>query len=115
MSEERLGFVGVVVEEKNSVPMVNAILSEFGSLIRGRMGVPDPERQEAVICLVVRGTTDQLGAMNGRLGNLPGVQVKSALTSSGREDGRAARGVAPKETATTAQSVKQSLEAKKEG
>ena len=92
MNEERLGFVGVLVEEKASVPMVNAILSEFGSLIRGRMGVPDPERQEAVICLVVRGTTDRLGAMNGRLGNLPGVQVKSALTAASREEAKPARG-----------------------
>ena len=86
MNEERLGFVGVVVDDKGSVPTVNAILSEFGPLIRGRMGVPDPERQEAVICLIVRGTTDRLGAMTGRLGNLPGVQVKSALTAPAREE-----------------------------
>lgn len=81
MNEERLGFVGVVVENRDAVPTVNAILSEFGSLIRGRMGVPDLERQESVICLIVRGTTDRLGAMTGKLGNLPGVRVKSALTA----------------------------------
>jgi hypothetical protein len=30
---------------------------------------------------VVKGTNEQLGAMTGRLGNLKGVQVKSALAS----------------------------------
>ena len=32
--------------------------------------------------LIVNGSSDQLGAMTGRLGNLPGVQVKSALTAA---------------------------------
>lgn len=82
MSDERLGFVGVVVDDRASVPAMNDILSAFGHIIRGRMGVPEPERDQAVICLVVRGTNEQLGAMTGRLGNLPGVQVKSALCSA---------------------------------
>ena len=46
------------------------------------MGVPDPQGGEAVIGLIVRGTIDQLGALTGRLGNLPGVRAKSALTSA---------------------------------
>lgn len=79
MSAERLGFVGVVIDDRASVPAVNNVLSAFAPIIRGRMGVPDQERSEAVICLIVRGTNDQLGAMTGRLGNLPGVQVKSGL------------------------------------
>ena len=45
------------------------------------MGVPDPQSGEAVIGLIVRGTNEQLGALTGRLGNLPGVRAKSALTA----------------------------------
>ena len=40
------------------------------------------EGGEAVIGLIVRGTNDQLGALTGRLGSLPGVRAKSALTSA---------------------------------
>ena len=65
MADERLGFVGIVVEDRASVPAVNEILSSFSPIIRGRMGVPDPQGGEAV-----------------RLGNLPGVRAKSALTSA---------------------------------
>ena len=90
MAEERLGFVGVVIENRQSVQKVNEILSSFAGIIEGRMGVPSPSRGQAVICLIVRGSNDQLGAMTGRLGNLSGVQVKSALvqpkTTTGGND-----------------------------
>ena len=81
MAEERLGFVGIVVEDRASVRAVNEILSGFAPISRGRMGVPDPQSGEAVIGLIVRGTNEQLGALTGRLGNLPGVRAKSALTA----------------------------------
>lgn len=82
MADERLGFVGIVIDDRASVPQVNSILSEFGSIIRGRMGIPDQQSGEAVIGLIVRGGNDRLGALTGRLGNLHGVQVKSALTTA---------------------------------
>ena len=82
MEGTRLGFVGIVIEERAMAVKVNEILSAFGGIIRGRMGVPDPQGGEAVIGLIVRGTNDQLGALTGRLGGLAGVRAKSALTSA---------------------------------
>ena len=81
MSDIRLGFVGVVVEERCQAEAVNRVLSRFGGIIRGRIGIPDHETGSAVIGLIVEGTNDQVGAMTGMLGNLQGVTVKSALTS----------------------------------
>lgn len=79
--ERRLGVVGIVVTERENVAArLNAILSEYGNIIVGRMGVPYHERQVSVIALIVDGTTDQIGALTGKLGSLPGVSVKSALT-----------------------------------
>jgi len=83
---ERMGFVGIIIEDRTSVPAVNDILSAFAPIIRGRMGVPDHQTGEAVIGLIVKGTNEQLGAMTGRLGNLSGVQVKSALASPQKEE-----------------------------
>ena len=76
----RLGFVGVVVEDRHQAAQVNQVLSLFGEVIRGRIGIPERDGGTAVIGLVVEGTNDQVGAMTGKLGNLPGVTVKSALT-----------------------------------
>ena len=78
--ERRLGFVGIVVENREETPRVNRVLSEAGALIRGRIGVPNVEEGTAVIGLIVEGTNEELGAMTGRLGNIPGITVKSALT-----------------------------------
>ena len=39
-----------------------------------------------IIALLVDGNTDALGAMTGKLGNIPGVKVRSVLlTAAGRE------------------------------
>lgn len=81
MSDIRLGFVGVVIEERSRAEDVNRILSQFGEIIRGRIGIPDQETGLAVMGLIVEGTNDKVGAMTGRLGNLSGVTVKSALTA----------------------------------
>ncbi len=78
--EKRIGFVGVVVEDMARSAQVNAILSEYGDMITGRIGVPNAARSMGVIGLIVEGTTDRVGALTGRLGNVPGVIVKSALT-----------------------------------
>lgn len=85
MQDIRLGFVGVVVEDRAQAEQVNRILSGFGDIIRGRIGIPDHETGHAVIGLVVEGTNDQVGAMTGKLGNLPGVTVKSAMTARKKE------------------------------
>lgn len=41
MSDTRLGFVGVVVEERCRAEDVNRILSAYGEIIRGRIGIPE--------------------------------------------------------------------------
>lgn len=82
MSQEiRLGFVGIVIEDRAQAAQVNQILSGFGDIIRGRIGVPDHQTGEAALGLIVQGTNEQIGAMTGRVGNVAGVQVKSALTA----------------------------------
>lgn len=77
----RMGVVGIVVTNRlENAPKVNEILTSYGHIIVGRMGIPYRERGFSVISLIVDGTTDELGAMTGKLGSIPGVKVKTALT-----------------------------------
>lgn len=79
--EKRLGFVGVIIHgRKKTAPMVNNILTEFGELIIGRMGIPQVKKELSVIVLIVNATTDEVGALTGKLGKVSGVSVKSALS-----------------------------------
>lgn len=79
--EKRVGVVGIVVEDREKAKEVNEILSLHGDIIIGRMGIPYKERDISVISLIVDGTTDEISAMTGKLGKIPSVQVKAALTS----------------------------------
>lgn len=78
---KRIGTVGIVIENRNIVLEVQALLSEFGEIILGRMGVPDKESGISAISLIVKGSIEQISALSGKLGKLDGVSVKSALNS----------------------------------
>ena len=78
----RIGVVGIVIDDpKHISDKVNAVISDHGHIVLGRMGIPRPEYQVGVVSLIIEGTTDEIGSLTGRLGNIPGVTVKSALTS----------------------------------
>ena len=82
--ERRIGFVGLILEGRESVEAVNRVLSEHAELILARVGLPRRDKGVSVITLVVEATTDELGGLTGKLGKAPGVSVKSALSKQGK-------------------------------
>jgi putative iron-only hydrogenase system regulator len=79
--ENRIAVIGIVVSNREeAAKKVNEILSTFGSIIVGRMGLPYKERDISVISIIVDGTNDEIGALTGKLGNVAGIKVKVALT-----------------------------------
>ena len=42
--ETRVAVMGIVVENTNSIEVLNALLHEYGSYIIGRMGIPYREK-----------------------------------------------------------------------
>lgn len=79
----RIGVIGIVVEGDRSIAQqVQSIISDFGDIIVGRMGVPEKQYNISVISLIVNGTTEQISSLTGKLGKLENVSVKSALTST---------------------------------
>lgn len=84
--ESRIGVVGIIVENPaQDAARVNEILSQYSSIIVGRMGIPYRNRGVSVIALTVDGSNDEIGAMTGRLGQLRHVSVKSALAPPQKE------------------------------
>jgi putative iron-only hydrogenase system regulator len=79
-AEHRLGVVALFVENRlAAAPKVNAVLSDHAAIVVGRMGIPYRERDLSVVAIIVDGTNDEIGAMTGKLGTIPGVSVKAAL------------------------------------
>ncbi len=81
--EKRLGVVSVIVERPVApVDEVNELLTQFGDDIVGRFGLPYPQRGVNIITLVVDTSVERVSALTGRLGKLPGVQVRSLMSKT---------------------------------
>ena len=77
----KIGVIGIIIEKDRSIAeKVNKLLSEYGDMICGRMGVPDSENGVFVISVIVKATNEKISALTGKLGRLPNVKVKSAVT-----------------------------------
>jgi putative iron-only hydrogenase system regulator len=77
---KRLGFVGIIIDDRDKCAgIVNSVLSEHAELILARTGLPRIKENTSIITLVIDATTDELGVLTGKLGNIPGVSVKSGL------------------------------------
>lgn len=77
---KRLGFIGIIIDDREkSAAIVNEILSQHAELILARTGLPKAKGNTSVITLVIDATTDELGLLTGKLGNISGISVKSGL------------------------------------
>ena len=65
--DNRTGAVAIVVTRKDAVAKVQTVLTDFGEIIVGRMGVPNH-------------TVERISALVGNLGRIIGVTAKSVLT-----------------------------------
>lgn len=77
--EKRIGSVLMVLRDKSLAPQMNQIISEYSDIIIGRQGLPVHSTGDAIISLVLEGTTDEIGALTGKLGRLKGLAIKSAV------------------------------------
>jgi len=77
---KRIGTVTIIISDRISQSArVNEILSKHADIIIGRMGLPYFPKKISIICLIVNGSTDQLGSLTGQLGSIDGAQVKSVM------------------------------------
>ena len=80
--QKRLAVVAIMVEDATSVQKVNALLSEYGSFIVGRMGLPNVKDSVNVISLVMSAQVEVINALTGKLGSLKGVTAKTLFSKN---------------------------------
>jgi putative iron-only hydrogenase system regulator len=78
--EKRIGSALIIVKDNSGVSRLNEILSVHSNIIIGRQGIPLRDRKINLISLVLEGSTDEIGALAGQIGRLPGMEIKSVLT-----------------------------------
>ena len=77
MTESRVALIGIIIPNKESVEELNHLLSEYGTYIIGRMGLPYKERNISIISVAMDAPNDVINSLTGKLGMLPGISTKT--------------------------------------
>ena len=80
--ETRVAVMSIIVENPDAVEALNKMLHQYGEYIIGRMGVPYREKDIHVISIAIDAPQDTIAALSGKIGNLPGVSVKTAYSNA---------------------------------
>lgn len=78
---KRIAIIGVILEDpKGYQYQFNELVSQQKNMVKGRMGLPFDDLHLAVISLVIEGTMDEINSFTGKLGRIPSVTVKTAIS-----------------------------------
>nr|WP_302649779.1 TM1266 family iron-only hydrogenase system putative regulator [uncultured Agathobaculum sp.] len=77
----RVAVMGIIVEDMDSVAQLNELLHTYGKYIIGRMGIPYREKGINIVSIAIDAPQDTISALSGRIGNLPGISVKTAYSN----------------------------------
>lgn len=73
--------MSAIVENTDSVEKLNELLHQYGEFIIGRMGLPYKTRKINIVSIALDAPQDTISSLAGKLGNLPGVSVKTAYSN----------------------------------
>jgi putative iron-only hydrogenase system regulator len=78
---KRIAVVSAVLEDpKSCQKLFNDTLSAYSGIVKGRMGLPFEGEGISVVSVVLHGELDSINALTGKLGNIPNVTVKTAIS-----------------------------------
>lgn len=76
---KKIAVISAILEApKECQEEFNTVIASFRGSIRGRMGIPF-EEGISVISLTVTGELNEINSLTGKLGNIKGVTVKTAI------------------------------------
>ena len=77
----RIAVMGIIVENMESVEILNSILHDYGEYIVGRMGIPYRKKNVNIVSIAVDAPQDVISAMSGKIGKIEGISVKTAYSN----------------------------------
>lgn len=79
MQESRLAVISIIVENREVSPQINALLSEFGEYVIGRMGIPYKVKGVSVISIALDAPMEIINKLTGKIGMLSSVTAKTLM------------------------------------
>ncbi|MGI6685806.1 MAG: TM1266 family iron-only hydrogenase system putative regulator [Bacillota bacterium] len=78
---KKIAVISAILEEPGQTQEeFNSLVSSFKGIVKGRMGIPFEQEKIAVISLTVVGEMNEINSLTGKLGNIPNVYVKTAIS-----------------------------------
>lgn len=81
MSDNRIAVAAVIVEKKEKIDELNAVLHEYGEYIIGRMGIPNTSKCVSVISIALDAPVDEINALVGKIGKIEGISAKTVYSN----------------------------------
>lgn len=78
----RVAIIAIILENSEAIDPMNHLLSEYGTFIIGRMGIPYEKKNVSVISVVMDAPQDIISALSGKIGALKGVQTKTIYSKA---------------------------------
>lgn len=82
--DTRIALIGIIVEDMNSTDKLNSILHEYSQYMVGRMGIPYRQKDVGIISVVIDATNDIISSLSGKLGMVPGINVKTVYSKTAK-------------------------------
>ena len=80
--DTRVAVMAIIVEKPETVEQLNATLHDYAQYIIGRMGIPYRLKNVSVVSIALDAPQDTISALAGKLGNIDGISVKTALSNA---------------------------------
>ena len=78
--ENKISVLAIIINDYESVEIVNGILHAFRQYVLGRMGLPIKEKNLSVISIVLDAPQEIVNNISGKLGMVKGVSSKVLTT-----------------------------------
>ncbi len=77
--DTRVALIGIIIENMDSVGLLNEILHEYRQYVIGRMGLPYRQRNISIISIAVDAPMDIISTISGKIGMLDGITSKALM------------------------------------
>ena len=81
MENTKVAVIGIIVENLDSVPELNSLLSEYGESIIGRMGIPYHTKKVNIISIVIDAKEETIISLEQKIKNLDGIHASIAYSN----------------------------------
>ena len=77
----KIAVMAIIVENRDSVDKLNALLHEYGDYIVGRMGLPYEKKNLHIVSIALDASEETIASLADKIGSISGISVETAYAT----------------------------------